>query len=91
MPHIRFTTLYLFCCYAFGYAIPNQPTLQTKRALQSPEVDNRDKAGVTSLLREMTLKNKAGKINSSVPFNHLEASSAGEGDKSIITFSNHAM
>ena len=40
----------------------------------------------------MTLKNKAGKgsmrqFRSTI----LEASSAGEGDQSIITFSNHAM
>jgi hypothetical protein len=53
------------------------------------EVDNRDKGwGDVTVEGEMVLKNKAGKesvrgFRSTI----LEASSAGEGDQSIITFS----
>ena len=87
------TSLALIFCFASTFLVMQSPTSANasneKGIAIATEVDNRDKGwGDVTVEGKMTLKNKAGResirqFRSTI----LEASSAGEGDQSIITFS----
>ena len=87
------TSLALIFCFASTFLVMQSPTSANasneKGIAIATEVDNRDKGwGDVIVEGKMTLKNKAGResirqFRSTI----LEASSAGEGDQSIITFS----